>query len=66
MACAVLVRVCVTHNYGVQQFEADLKKAVLAAGIEAKHVVFLLRDTQVGVYKSKRLYAYLTLTQREI
>lgn len=47
MAGAVLARVSVTHNYGVQQFEEDLKKATLTAGIEAKHVVFLLKDTQV-------------------
>lgn len=47
MAGAVLMRVFVTHGYGVQQFEEDLKKAVLAAGVEAKHVVLLLKDTQV-------------------
>lgn len=47
MAGAVLVCVNMTHNYGVQKFEEDLKKAVLAAGVDAKHVVFLLKDAQV-------------------
>lgn len=47
MAGATLVRVNVTHNFGVQKFEEDLKKAVLAAGVDAKHVVFLLKDAQV-------------------
>lgn len=48
MAGAVLVRVCVTHDYGMLKFEEDLKRAVLVAGIEDKHVVFLLKDSQVG------------------
>lgn len=56
MASAVLARVCVTHNYGVQKFEGDLKKAVLAAGVEARHVVLLLKDTQVGTFTSLRLH----------
>lgn len=47
MAGSTLVRVTVTHDYGVQKFEQDLKKAVLAAGIDAKHTVFLLKDAQV-------------------
>lgn len=47
MAGSALVRVNVTHDYGVQKFEQDLKKAVLAAGIDAKHTVFLLKDAQV-------------------
>lgn len=47
MAGATLVRANVTHNLGVQKFEEDLKKAVLAAGVDAKHVVFLLKDAQV-------------------
>lgn len=47
MAGSTLVRVTVTHDYGVQKFEQDLKKAVLAAGIDAKHTIFLLKDAQV-------------------
>lgn len=47
MAGSSLVRVNVTHDYGVQKFEQDLKKAVLTAGIDAKHTVFLLKDAQV-------------------
>lgn len=47
MAGSALVRVNVTHDYGVQKFEQDLKKAVLTAGIDAKHTVFLLKDAQV-------------------
>ena len=47
MAGSPLVRVTVTHDYGVQKFEQDLKKAILAAGIDAKHTVFLLKDAQV-------------------
>lgn len=47
MAGSTLVRVNVTHNYGVKKFEGDLKPAVLAAGVHAKHVVFLLKDAQV-------------------
>ncbi len=47
MAGSALVRVNVTHDYGVQKFEQDLKKAVLAAGIDSKHTVFLLKDAQV-------------------
>lgn len=47
MAGSTLVRVNVTHNYGVKKFEEDLKPALLAAGVHAKHVVFLLKDAQV-------------------
>lgn len=47
MAGSSLVRVNVTHDYGVQKFEQDLRKAVLTAGIDAKHTVFLLKDAQV-------------------
>lgn len=47
MAGSTLVRVNVTHNYGVKKFEEDLKPAVFAAGVHAKHVVFLLKDAQV-------------------
>ncbi|CAM9257732.1 unnamed protein product, partial [Hapterophycus canaliculatus] len=47
MAGAVLARVNVTHDYGVQKFEQDLKKAVLTAGIDAKHTVFLFKDAQI-------------------
>lgn len=47
MAGSTLFRVTVTHDYGVQKFEQDLKKAVLAAGIDGKHTVFLLKDAQV-------------------
>lgn len=47
MAGSTLVRVTVTHDFGVQKFEQDLKKAVLEAGIDAKHTVFLLKDAQV-------------------
>lgn len=47
MAGSTLVRVNVTHNYGVKKFEEDLKPAVFGAGVHAKHVVFLLKDAQV-------------------
>lgn len=47
MAGSALVRVNVTHDYGVQKFEQDLKKAILTAGVDAKHAVFLLKDAQV-------------------
>lgn len=47
MAGSTLIRVNVTHNYGVKNFEEDLKPAVFGAGVHAKHVVFLLKDAQV-------------------
>lgn len=47
MAGLALVRVRVTPNYGTIEFEEDMKRAALEAGIEAKHVVFLLKDAQV-------------------
>eukprot|EP00903_Cladosiphon_okamuranus_P017642 g16249.t1 len=47
MAGSTLVRVTMTHDYGVHKFEQDLKKAVLGAGIDAKHTVFLLKDAQI-------------------
>lgn len=47
MAGLSLVRVRVTHNYGTKEFEEDMKRAALEAGVEAKHVVFLLKDAQV-------------------
>ncbi|CAM9197261.1 unnamed protein product [Discosporangium mesarthrocarpum] len=47
MAGATMVRVNFTHNYGIQKFEEDLKKAVLVAGVEGKHVVFLVKDAQI-------------------
>ncbi|CAM9781524.1 unnamed protein product [Ectocarpus sp. 12 AP-2014] len=46
MAGSTLVRVNVTHDYGIQKFEQDLKNAVLAAGIDTTHTVFLLKDAQ--------------------
>ncbi|CAM9286047.1 unnamed protein product [Ectocarpus sp. 6 AP-2014] len=47
MAGSTLVRVNVTHDYGIQKFEQDLKNAVLTAGIDTKHTVFLLKDAQI-------------------
>lgn len=47
MARLALVRVRVTPNYGAKEFGEDIKRAALAAGTEAKHVVFLLKEAQV-------------------
>ncbi|CAM9656208.1 unnamed protein product [Ascophyllum nodosum] len=47
MAGSVFVRVSVAHNYGVRQFEEDLRRAALAAGTGAKDVIFLLKDSQI-------------------
>lgn len=60
MAGSTLVRVNVTHDYGIQKFEQDLKNAVLAAGIDTTHTVFLLKDAQV-CFRRSRTHASLIL-----
>lgn len=47
MAGAGLIRVNMTQNNGVKGFEEDVKRAILTAGMDAKHVVFLIKDAQV-------------------
>lgn len=66
MAGSALVRVNVTHDYGVQKFEEDLKKAVLAAGIDAKHTVFLLKDAQVRDRPNRPFESTITCEEAHI
>ncbi|CAM9185724.1 unnamed protein product, partial [Choristocarpus tenellus] len=47
MAGATLARLNLKQNYGIQKFQEDLKKAVLAAGVDGKRVVFLVKDSQI-------------------
>lgn len=57
-----------SKNYGMSEWREDLKKVMLAAGLNNQQTVFLFSDTQVNILKNfnmllTKILSYNFLTQ---
>ncbi len=57
-----------SKNYGMSEWREDLKKVMLAAGLNNQQTVFLFSDTQVNILKNfnmllTKILSYNILTQ---